>query len=86
MQEVLIIPKTELLELIRREFERFQEESRPKEEFFTTAQAAKMLRMSEVGVRKARREGRLKGQQANAKSWMYARSELENFLNRFKHD
>ncbi|AEI50245.1 DNA binding domain protein, excisionase family [Runella slithyformis DSM 19594] len=86
MQEVIIMPKTELLEWFQRieKLEEFQKEAtKPKEEFYTTKEAAKLLRMSEVGIRKARREKRLKGVQRNGKSWEFSRSELERFKTRY---
>lgn len=89
MQEVLIIPKTEFLELVEKVkgLEQFRDEiSKPNEEFYTSREAAKLLRISEVGIRKARREGRLKGQQRNAKCWEFSRTELERFKNRFSRE
>lgn len=91
MQEVLIIPKNELLELIGSEVKKGLEQlkaeiNKPNEEFYTCAQAAKLLRITEAGLRKARREGRIKGQQRNAKSWEFSRSELERFQNRYNRE
>lgn len=48
----------------------------------STKEASKFLKMSEVGIRKARKQGRLKANAKNSKEYQYEEQELLKFKNK----
>ena len=82
---VIILPENVFQDFIKRieALEKFKDEITTPPQSFTTKEAAQFLKMSEVGVRKARREHRLKATQRNAREWEFELSELERFKNRY---
>ena len=52
------------------------------DEILTVREAAAELRLTEEGVRKARRAGRLTGVHINEKAWGFRRAELTRYLTR----
>ena len=54
------------------------------DEILTVREAAALLRMTEEGVRKARRAKRLTGIQINEKAWGFRRAELTRYLTRYQ--
>ncbi|MFN8348772.1 MAG: helix-turn-helix domain-containing protein [Spirosomataceae bacterium] len=50
---------------------------------YTVREAADVLRITPDGLRKARRNGRIKGIPINDKEWGFYRSELDRYLKRY---
>lgn len=55
----------------------------PESQLLTASEAAAYLRITPEGLRRARREGRVKGVKANEKEYAYYLSDLDAYLRRY---
>ncbi|OWP65075.1 DNA-binding protein [Hymenobacter amundsenii] len=91
MQVALIIPEAEWRALVADVEQLKQEAERIKaatpaalpDDILTVPQAAAALGLTPEAVRRARREGRLKGIRRNEKEWGFYRSVIEQFPRRY---
>jgi hypothetical protein len=88
MQVALLVPETEWKSLLstvsqlKAAYEAAQAAVPDPGEILTVPQAAALLGLTPEAVRRARREGRLKGIRRNEKEWGFYRSVLEQFPRR----
>ena len=89
MQVALLVPETEwrsLLDTVRKldtaHAEALATAPAP-DDLLTVPQAAAALGLTPEAVRRARREGRLKGVRRNEKEWVFRRSVIEQYPRRY---
>lgn len=89
MQAVILISESEWHGLLnevarlRSEVEKLSGPAAPPDRLLNVREAAKYLRLTPEGVRRARRDGRLKGVHLNEKEWGFYLSELTRYLTRY---
>jgi excisionase family DNA binding protein len=89
MQAAILIERSEwenLTERLTRLEERVNQSNEPPaNEILTTRQVAQRLGMTEEGVRRARREGRLTGVKIDEKHYGFKYQEITQYLKRYNH-
>ncbi|RTQ45455.1 DNA-binding protein [Hymenobacter gummosus] len=89
MQTVVLIPEPEWRQILGRlekleSAEQQRTTSAPEPDtVLCVREAAAFLGMKPENIRKARRQGRLKGVRINEKEWGFYRSELKRYQNRY---
>lgn len=93
MQTAILMTESDLNLLVEKKVREMVEKERMKmktnyesDEIMSVSEASDYLGITEEGLRKARRLGRIEGLMINEKMWGFRRSVLDKYLRRHKRD